>query len=155
MCLFTKGRKALVAVLDLALHEVNGPVSLPAISERTGLSLSYLESIFRKLRVFGIVLTIRGAHGGFILARTTAELTVADVMMAIGESSILLPVAVEGEHRQRKLCRKPGKSALQLGSELNKRLLDYCQTISIKELVEEGEGSGRSFSMKQIRAQTA
>ena len=86
MRLTTKGRYAVTAVLDLAMHQDNGPVSLAAISERQGISLSYLEQLFSKLRRNGVVQSTRGPGGGYNLQRTAEQITISDVIVAIDES---------------------------------------------------------------------
>ncbi|MDR2244548.1 MAG: Rrf2 family transcriptional regulator, partial [Burkholderiales bacterium] len=67
MRLTTKGRFAVTAVLDVALHGTQGPVTLAAISERQDISLSYLEQLFGKLRRCGLVESVRGPGGGYNL----------------------------------------------------------------------------------------
>ena len=85
MRLTTKGRYAVTAVLDLALHQHSGPVSLAAISERQCISLSYLEQLFAKLRRNGVVDSTRGPGGGYTLNRDAAEISVSDVILAVDE----------------------------------------------------------------------
>ena len=86
MRLTTKGRYAVTAVLDLAFHEGNGPVSLAAISERQSISLSYLEQLFARLRRNGVVKSTRGPGGGYTLNRDAEEISVSDVILAVDES---------------------------------------------------------------------
>ena len=86
MRLTTKGRYAVTAVLDLALHQDAGPVSLAAISERQGISLSYLEQLFAKLRRNNIVSSTRGPGGGYKLASSVDEVSVSDIILAVDES---------------------------------------------------------------------
>ncbi|MFT4675052.1 MAG: Rrf2 family iron-sulfur cluster assembly transcriptional regulator, partial [Reinekea sp.] len=69
MKLTTKGRYAVTAMLDLALNEEDGPINLADISERQGISLSYLEQLFAKLRKQGLVASVRGPGGGYLLGR--------------------------------------------------------------------------------------
>ena len=86
MRLTTKGRYAVTAVLDLALHQEEGPVSLAAISERQDISLSYLEQLFAKLRRNNIVCSTRGPGGGYKLANNVDEVSVSDIILAVDES---------------------------------------------------------------------
>ncbi len=86
MRLTTKGRYAVTAVLDLALHQDNGPVSLAAISERQDISLSYLEQLFAKLRRNDIVSSTRGPGGGYKLTNNVDEVSVSDIILAVDES---------------------------------------------------------------------
>ena len=85
MKLTTRGRYAVTAMLDLALHQRAGPVSLAEIADRQGISLSYLEQIFSRLRRQGLVASTRGPGGGYRLARAAAEISVADVIGAVDE----------------------------------------------------------------------
>ncbi len=86
MRLTTKGRYAVTAMLDLALHAQEGPVSLADISERQGISLSYLEELFAKLRRGSLVTSVRGPGGGYQLSRDMASIDVAQVIDAVNES---------------------------------------------------------------------
>lgn len=86
MKLTTKGRYAVTAMLDLAFHCGKGPVKLAEISERQGISLSYLEQLFTRLRKEGLVLSTRGPGGGYSLSRASDQIAVADVIIAVDES---------------------------------------------------------------------
>ena len=86
MRLTTKGRYAVTAMLDLAIHATNGPVSLTDISRRQGISLSYLEQLFSKLRRNQLVGSVRGPGGGYKLSRPGVEISVAEVVDAVNES---------------------------------------------------------------------
>jgi Rrf2 family iron-sulfur cluster assembly transcriptional regulator len=85
MRLTTKGRFAVTAMIDVALYGTGGPVTLAAVSERQKISLSYLEQLFGKLRRHGLVESVRGPGGGYNLARGAAEVSVADVILAVDE----------------------------------------------------------------------
>lgn len=85
MKLTTKGRYAVTAMLDLALHTENGPTPLADISKRQEVSLSYLEQLFSKLRRQGLVESARGPGGGYRLARDASEIAVIHVLNAIDE----------------------------------------------------------------------
>lgn len=86
MKLTTKGRYAVTAMLDLALHSEKGPVSLADISFRQGISLSYLEQLFARLRRFNLVKSVRGPGGGYRLVGRTLDISVAQVVDAVSES---------------------------------------------------------------------
>ena len=85
MKLITKGRFAVTAMLDLALHGAQGPVTLAGISERQKISLSYLEQLFGKLRRRELVESVRGPGGGYHLARDASSISVADIIRAVEE----------------------------------------------------------------------
>lgn len=86
MRLTTKGRYAVTAMLDLAVHNMDGPIALADISERQGISLSYLEQLFAKLRKTGLVASTRGPGGGYTLGKPAAEIAVAEVIAAVDET---------------------------------------------------------------------
>ena len=86
MRLTTKGRYAVTAMLDLALHDERGPVTLADIADRQGISLSYLEQLFAQLRKRSLVMSTRGPGGGYRLGREGKQIAVADVITAVDES---------------------------------------------------------------------
>ena len=86
MRLTTKGRYAVTAMLDLAMHHERGPVSLGDIAGRQGISLSYLEQLFSQLRKHGLVSSTRGPGGGYQLGQDAATIAVSDVILAVDES---------------------------------------------------------------------
>jgi Rrf2 family iron-sulfur cluster assembly transcriptional regulator len=85
MRLTTKGRFAVTAMIDVAMHGSGGPVTLAAVSERQKISLSYLEQLFGKLRRHGLVDSVRGPGGGYNLARPAQDVSVADIILAVDE----------------------------------------------------------------------
>lgn len=86
MKLSTKGRYAMVALADLALQPAGALTSLAEISKRQSISLPYLEQLFVKLRRAELVESVRGPGGGYRLARTPAEIRVADILGAVDET---------------------------------------------------------------------
>ncbi len=85
MRLSTKGRYAVMAMVDLASHCNGKPISLANIAERQEISLSYLEQLFGKLRKGGLVKSVRGPGGGYLLSRQPDEMRVADIIVAVDE----------------------------------------------------------------------
>lgn len=83
--LTTRGRYAVAAMLDLAMHADSGPVCVAAIAKRQGISPAYLERLFRSLRDCGLVCSTRGAHGGYQLCHCAGEINVAQIINAVGE----------------------------------------------------------------------
>ena len=86
MRLTTKGRYAVTAMLDLAIHTGSGPITLSDISRRQEISLSYLEQLFSKLRRNDLVTSVRGPGGGYLLSRDGAEIFVAQIVDAVNEA---------------------------------------------------------------------
>jgi Rrf2 family transcriptional regulator, iron-sulfur cluster assembly transcription factor len=83
--LTTKGRFAVTAMMDVAMHGGSGPVTLAAVSSRQRISLSYLEQLFGKLRRSGLVESVRGPGGGYNLAKPHDQVSVADIIIAVDE----------------------------------------------------------------------
>ena len=86
MKLSTKGRYAVTAMFDIAIHNNDGPVSLSDISDRQGISLSYLEQLFGRMRRSGLVVSTRGPGGGYSLAHPADEIAIADIIIAVDEN---------------------------------------------------------------------
>lgn len=135
MRLTTKGRFAVTAMLDLAIHETqdaadNKPVTLAAISERQDISLSYLEQLFSKLRRQGLVKSIRGPGGGYNLAKTYADISVAEIINAVDEQ---IDATQCGGNEN---CREEGRCMTHdLWSALNTKILEYLAGVTIADLV--------------------
>ena len=130
MRLTTKGRYAVTAMLDLALHEGKGPISLADISERQEISLSYLEQLFAKLRRNELVRSVRGPGGGYQLNREQVSINVAEVIDAVNES-----VDATGCHRQGD-CQG-GEICLthHLWCDLSAQIHRFLSSISLADLV--------------------
>lgn len=130
MKLTSKGRYAVTAMLDVTIHASYGPVSLADISERQGISLSYLEQLFSKLRKYGLVNSIRGPGGGYRLGKCSAEIAVADVISAVNES-------VDATKCQGKGNCQGGEQCLthSLWEGLSERIEEFLKNITLAELV--------------------
>ncbi len=85
MKLSTKGRYAVMAVVDIAATARERPVALGEVAERQGISLSYLEQLFAKLRRADLVRSVRGPGGGYLLARAAEDIAIAEVVLAVDE----------------------------------------------------------------------
>ncbi|MCC6714763.1 MAG: Rrf2 family transcriptional regulator [Gammaproteobacteria bacterium] len=86
MRLTTRGRYAVTAMLDLALHNDSGPIALSDIAQRQDISLTYLEQLFARLRRRNLVSSARGPRGGYRLSKPLDQISVADVIAAVDES---------------------------------------------------------------------
>lgn len=108
MRLSTKARYAVTAMVDVALEEGSGPVSLAAISDRQELPLAYLEQLFGKLRKAGLVRSSRGALGGYMLAHKTSDVRIIDIIAAVDT-----PLkATRCDHESKVGCRITGEQCL-------------------------------------------
>ena len=130
MRLSTKGRYAVTAMMDLALHERGGPVPLSDISACQSISLSYLEQLFAKLRRHGLVKSVRGVHGGYLLARPATEIPIAEIFGAVDEKVETRLVTPDGEGP-----RDEAEELQELWNGLSRRLYDFLNNISLHECI--------------------
>ncbi len=133
MKLTSKGRYAVTAMLDLALHSDKGPVTLAGISERQGISLSYLEQLFTRLRKQGLVSSTRGPGGGYTLSRPANEIPVAAVVTAVDESVDATRCGGRGDCQGGKRCLTH-----ELWTELSEQIYSFLSEITLGQLVEQG-----------------
>lgn len=145
MRLTTKGRFAVTAMLDLALHEAqevaaqvtpfqqgvgSKPITLAGISERQHISLSYLEQLFSRLRKDGLVSSVRGPGGGYRLAKPASEISVSNIITAVDE---LIDATQCGGTEN---CHDEGRCMTHdLWTALNGKILEYLSGVSLAELV--------------------
>ena len=143
MRLSTKGRYAVTAMLDLALHNQKGPVTLAEISENQGISLSYLEQLFAALRGKQLVRGVRGPGGGYYLGRASDEISIADIICAVDEW-------VEFTRcKGRKDCRNGDRCLTHdLWNDLSDEIFNFLSGITLGELVERGTAAKRD---KEVR----
>ncbi|MCL5042908.1 MAG: Fe-S cluster assembly transcriptional regulator IscR [Gammaproteobacteria bacterium] len=130
MRLTTKGRYAVTAMLDLALHESEGPITLADISQRQGVSISYLEQLFAKLRRNQLVESIRGPGGGYRLSGGAANISVAQIVEAVNDSMDATRCRGKGDCQNGDVCLTH-----HLWSDLSDRLHQFLDEISLAELV--------------------
>ncbi len=139
MRLTTKGRFAVTAMIDLALRQSGGPVTLAAISQRQQISLSYLEQLFGKLRRHELVESTRGPGGGYTLARKAGDITVADIVVSVDEQ--LDATSCGGKAN----CMGENNGPCMthdLWTSLNDRMLDFLRSVSLQKLVDEQIAKG-------------
>lgn len=130
MRLTTKGRFAVTAMVDLAQRNGDGPITLSGISERQGISLSYLEQLFGKLRRRGLVESVRGPGGGYFIAMPLKDITIGDVIRAVDEPIDATQCGGEGNCHDNAPCLTH-----DLWINLNKRILEYLDGITLGDLV--------------------
>ena len=134
MRLTTKGRYAVTAMLDLALHGEDGPVSLADISGRQNISLSYLEQLFAKLRRNELVRSVRGPGGGYLLARNLQEIFVAEIIDAVNEAVDATGCRGSGDCQQGEVCLTH-----HLWDDLSQQIHGFLSQISLATLVNRSE----------------
>jgi Rrf2 family transcriptional regulator, iron-sulfur cluster assembly transcription factor len=137
MRLTTKGRFAVTAMIDLALREHNGPVTLAGISQRQKISLSYLEQLFGKLRRHELVESTRGPGGGYTLGRVAKDITVADIIFAVDEPLDATQCGGKENCQDDQRCMTH-----DLWANLNARMVDYLDSVSLADLVEQQKARG-------------
>ncbi len=139
MKLTTKGRYAVTAMLDLAINRDRGPVTLSDISQRQGISLSYLEQLFSRLRKRGLVDSTRGPGGGYRLSRGAEAIAVAEVIAAVDET-------VDATRCKGQKNCKDARACLthQLWTDLSNQIRDFLGEISLAQVLEK-----RSYEVSQ------
>lgn len=134
MRLSTKGRYAVMAMVDLAKHSAGSPVSLAEIAERQEISLSYLEQLFAKLRKGGLVNSVRGPGGGYLLAFAASETRIADIILAVDEpirATRCTPGAPVGCRGNKSRCLTH-----DLWEELGNQIHLYLSSVSLADVCE-------------------
>ena len=130
MRLTTKGRYAVTAMIDLAMNQSVGPVSLKSISDNQGISLSYLEQLFAKMKRSELVIGSRGPGGGYVLARDINAISIADIILAVDEPLDITECDGEENCNDGKRCL-----AHDLWSDLSEQLHLFLSGIHLGELM--------------------
>jgi len=132
MKLTSKGRYAVTAMLDIALNQAKGPITLAMISERQAISLSYLEQIFAKLKKSGLVLSARGPGGGYRLSRSARDISVGDIIVAVNED-------LEPRRCYGKANCQGGSQCLshELWSDLSNMIQQFLVSVSLQQVIDQ------------------
>lgn len=131
MRLTTRGRYAVTAMLDLALHGASKPISLADISQRQEISLSYLEQLFAKLRQNQLVASVRGPGGGYLLNRPGSEINVAEIIDAVNESVDATSCNGQGDCQSGEVCLTH-----YLWEDLSEKIHDFLSEITLEQLTD-------------------
>jgi len=145
MRLTTKGRFAVTAMIDLAMRNGEGPVTLADISNRQKISLSYLEQLFGKLRRKGLVSSVRGPGGGYNMARPTPEVSVADIIVAVDEPIDATQCGGKENCKDEQKC-----ITHDLWTDLNKHIFDYLGAVKLSELVAKQTKKSSDIAVMQM-----
>src|SRR6202158_6109437 len=132
MRLTTKGRFAVTAMIDLAMQDSSGPVTLAEISQRQKISLSYLEQLFAKLRRRALVDSVRGPGGGYCLAKDMAEVSVADIILAVDEPIDATQCGGKENCLDDRRCMTH-----ELWAGLNAHIFAYLRSVTLEHLVQQ------------------
>jgi len=144
MRLTTKGRFAVTAMLDLAMHGGKGPVTLAGISQRQSISLSYLEQLFGKLRRHTLVDSTRGPGGGYTLARNLEKVSVADIITAVDEPLDATQCGGKENCHDEQRCMTH-----DLWAKLNDKMYEYLDSVKLSDLVAQQAARKESVSVLQ------
>ena len=131
MRLTTKGRFAVTAMIDGALRQHNGPVTLAGISQRQKISLSYLEQLFGRLRRHELVESTRGPGGGYTLGKPMADISVADIIYAVDE-----PLDATQCGGKENCVNDQRCMTHDLWASLNRVMVDYLDSVTLRDLAE-------------------
>ena len=138
MRLTTKGRFAVTAMIDLALRQNSGPVTLAAISQRQQISLSYLEQLFGKLRRNDLVESTRGHGGGYTLGRNPNNITVSEIIMSVDE-----PIDATHCGGKENCLGDSGRCMThELWSSLNEKMIEFLSSVTLQKLVDDQVAKG-------------
>ncbi|NJN52251.1 MAG: Rrf2 family transcriptional regulator [Gammaproteobacteria bacterium] len=134
MRLTTKGRYAVTAMLDLALHGAEGPVTLADISARQGISQSYLEQLFARLRRAGLVASLRGPGGGYVMVRGAGAVSVADIISSVDEGVDATRCGGTGDCQDGLVCLTH-----ELWMDLSARIDSFLSEVTLADLIRRGD----------------
>jgi Rrf2 family iron-sulfur cluster assembly transcriptional regulator len=134
MKLSTKGRHAITAMMELALRNNKGPVTLADISAEQSISVSYLEQLFARLRNHGLVTGMRGPGGGYCLRRPAAEITIAEILSAVDDA---MPA------RRERIPGEEWPQSVVMWNQLSARIYDYLNDLTLAEAVNQNSESNR------------
>jgi len=148
MKLTTRGRYAVTAILDVAIHSEEGPVNLADISERQGISVSYLEQLFAKLRRSELVSSTRGPGGGYRLGHDSGDIYVAQVVDAVDENVDVTRCRGQGNCQGGETCLTH-----ELWMDLSEQIHQLLNGISLRDLVD--RAGIREVALRQDDSQRA
>lgn len=145
MKLSTKGRYGLRALLDMAIYQGNGPVTLNNVAERQGISEGYLEQLMMPLKRAGIVRSVRGAQGGYLLSKDPKDITVGEIIRVL--EGPIAPVACVSEDFPEE-CERAGSCVTRIVWEkVRDSISEVLDSYTLEGLVQESKKHGESENM--------
>jgi len=152
MRMTTKGRYGLRAVVNLASRESDEPVPLSSIAREEGISTQFLEQIFFALKKAGVVASVRGPKGGFVLARDASDIDLRQILLAVDESLFVVPCTQDADEP---VCsRKPDCPTYPVWKELSEILGEYFGRITIRNLVDNAKRSRGDGGLREAGGTT-
>ena len=149
MKISTKGRYGLRALIDLAQYSEIEPVSISSIATRQGISERYLEQLMTLLKKAGLIKSIRGAGGGYVLAKEMSDISVGDVLRALEGN--LEPVECAAFNQQDSCQAAGGCVTKYVWQRINESINRTVDEINLKQLVEESKGVQTNLSAAQMK----
>ena len=135
MKLSTRGRYGLRAMLDIAINQGDGPITLNSISKRQGISVGYLEQLMVPLKKEGLIRSVRGAQGGYLLAREPDKITVGDIIRAL--EGPIAPVACVSEDYPEECDRAEGCVTRLVWAKVRDSIAQVLDSLTLADLMEE------------------
>ena len=153
MMLTTRGRYAVMAMVDLAMQKSSRPIALSDIATRQNIALNYLEQIFSRLKKHGLVRSVRGPGGGYVLAKQIQDTSVVEVISAVDEA---ITITRCNKNKSEQGCMKDNARCLthDLWEGLGDQISSYLQSISLADIcnksIKLGSGGGICFQLRYI-----
>lgn len=146
MNITTKSRYAVMAMVDIAINYQGSPISLQKISSRQDITLNYLEQIFMKLRKEGLVKSIRGPGGGYVLAKSTDKISICDIVSSVDESIIM--TRCTGNDDEEGCFKNNTKCATHhLWEGLTNKINDYLESVNLSDICNSKDFSSNDNSL--------
>lgn len=142
MKLSTKGRHAITAMMELALRDSQGPVTLADISVEQSISVSYLEQLFARLRNHGLVTGMRGPGGGYCLRRPASEITIAEILSAVDDA---MPA------RRERIPGEEWPQSVIMWNRLSSRIYDYLDGLTLADATAQDGGPSKDEEQDRSR----
>lgn len=143
MKLTTKGRYAVTALIDLAIHQNEGPTTVAEVASRQGISTTYLERLAGLMRAKGLLKSIRGPKGGYVLARPAHQITLADIIEAVDERMDATLCSGKGNCQEGEMCLTH-----HIWDELNQKIFLFLKGITLSDVI--GKPSVKAIANRQI-----
>ena len=144
MKLTTKSRYAVTAMLDIAYYNQGSPVSLPDISERQNISLSYLEQLFSRLKKGGLVQSIKGPGGGYKLSKRADDIVISDVIEAVDENIETMACSGKSNCNKNRQCLSHN-----LWEDLDEEIKNYLSDVTLQQVISKNNSNVKEIKLSE------
>jgi len=144
MKLTTKSRYAVTAMLDIAYYNRGNPVSLPDISERQNISLSYLEQLFSRLKKSGLVQSIKGPGGGYKLSKRADDIVISDVIQAVDENIETMACSGKSNCNNNRQCLSHN-----LWEDLDEEIKNYLSDVTLQQVISKNNSNVKEIKLSE------